>query len=72
MIKENPFSEIQQFSAPEKKRVYISDQELKLILDHIKNPVVKEVIIHAINTGMRREEILNLRYKDISLDRKVS
>jgi integrase len=70
MIKENPFSEIQQFSAPEKKRVYISDQELKLILDHIKNPVVKEVIIHAINTGMRREEILNLRYKDISLDRK--
>lgn len=68
MLLKNPFKNIKQFSVPEKKRVYISDHELKLILDHIKNPVVKDIIIHAINTGMRREEIMELRYKDICLE----
>jgi len=71
MLLDNPFDEIKQFPVPEKKKVYISDQEVNLILDHVKNPIVKEVIIHAVNTGMRREEILELRYKDISLENKT-
>lgn len=68
MLKESPFADIKQFPIPEKKRTYIPDHELKLILDHIKNPIVKDIIIHAINTGMRREEIMDLRYKDICLE----
>lgn len=71
MLKENPFDEIKQFPVQEKKKVYIPDRELNLILDNVDNPIVKEVIIHAINTGMRREEILNLRYRDISLEHKT-
>lgn len=71
MLAVNPFDEVKQFPVPEKKRVYISDQEINLILENVDNPTVKEVIIHAVNTGMRREEILNLKYKDINLADKT-
>lgn len=71
MLKESPFTDIKQFPVPEKKRVYISDHELKLILANCNTTLISEVIIHAINTGMRREEILNLRYKDINLEART-
>lgn len=71
MLLKNPFKNIKQFPVPEKKRVYISDHELKLILANCNNSLISEVIIHAINTGMRREEILNLRYKDINLEART-
>lgn len=71
MLNENPFDEIKQFNVPEKKKVYISAKEINLILDHITNSTVRDVIIHALNTGMRRGEILNLKYKDINLDNKT-
>lgn len=71
MLSKDPFANIKQFPIPEKKRVYIPDHELHLILDHCNNSLISEVIIHAINTGMRREEILNIRFKDVNIITRV-
>lgn len=71
MLNESPFKDIRQFSIQEKNRVYIPDHNLRLILGHCKNLTVKNIIIHALSTAMRLNEICGLKYKDINLTDRI-
>jgi len=70
MLKENPFSDIEQFKISDRKKVYIPDSDLKKILDSTVNPELKEIFIIGSLTAMRRGEILSLKYKNIDLDNR--
>ncbi len=47
-------------------------QALKDALGQSRNPVVREVVLFAVATGMRRGEILSLRWENIDFDRKTA
>jgi len=64
-IKVNPFEKVK---LPKKQKVspaYITIDQLNLILDRMKNKDLKEIVYFAFFSGCRRNEILNLRWKDI-------
>ncbi len=70
-VKENYFLKIK---LPKKQKltpVFINCAQLSVISSHIKNPTVKEFIIFAFYTGMRLDEIINLRWKNIDFDSRV-
>ena len=49
---------------------YLSDEERERLLrecQQSRNPLLYEIVTLALSTGMRRSEILNLRWRDIDL-----
>lgn len=73
-VKENPCSKIQKF--PENNLIdrWLTVEEEKALLESAKNYLngnLKEIIIFALNTGMRQGEIMNLKWEDVDLDRRV-
>lgn len=70
-VKENYFLKIK---LPKKQKltpVFINCAQLSVISYQIKNPTVNEFIIFAFYTGMRLDEIINLRWKNIDLDSRI-
>lgn len=70
-VKENHFIKIK---LPKKQKThpsYIDESELSLILEKIEIEVVKEFVIIAFYTGMRLNEIVNLTWKNIDLEKKI-
>jgi len=69
-INSNPFEKVK---LPKKQKVlpaYIFPDQLELIIDNMDNVDLKEIVYFAFYTGCRRNEILNLRWKDIDLKKK--
>lgn len=50
----------------ERDRV-LSDLEVNLLMAHAKHPAMKTVLVVALNTGMRRSELANLRWSELDL-----
>jgi len=49
---------------------YLSTEEEEKLLNAIRNPLLKDVVIFALNTGLRRCEILSLKWKNVDLKNK--
>ena len=70
-IKENFFIKIK---LPKKQKlapIFINSDQLLVICDWIKNEVVKDIVVFAFYTGMRLNEIVNLRWKNVDLQNRV-
>ena len=70
-VKENYFLKIK---LPKKQKlapVFINSDQLIVISGQIKNQTVKEFVIFAFYTGMRLDEIINLRWKNIDLGNRI-
>jgi len=68
-ISENHFLKIK---LPKKKQLnpdFISEAELQLILNKIENDVVYDAVVFGFYTGMRLNEIMNLKWKNVDLDK---
>lgn len=68
-ISENHFLKIK---LPKKKQLnpdFISEAELQLILNKIDNDVVYDAVVFGFYTGMRLNEIMNLKWKNVDLDK---
>lgn len=46
---------------------YLSPEEVRNLLAQCRNPQLKAIVIMAINTGMRRGEILDLKWESVDL-----
>jgi len=69
-LKENPVKKIK-FEKENNRRVrFLEKDELKRLLD-VSKPVLKAVILLAVNTGMRRDEIRTLKWRDIDIQRGI-
>ena len=55
---------------PPRKIVFLSPEKCKYIIDHA-TPYLKPIIATAVYTGMRRSEILNLKWDDINFNHKI-
>lgn len=64
-INENPFSKVNKIPIPEKERLSISETELNSLLEVIDVKFLREMVLFAVNSGMRQGEIINLQWQDI-------
>jgi site-specific recombinase XerD len=71
MLEANPFRGSPLVRVPERSPSYFSKEEFQKLLSLIKENWLKELIVFAVLTGMRRGEIVNLKWADVDLSRKA-
>jgi len=71
ILKSNPFTKVPLSPVPERDPIFFSSEDFKLIVGSIKQEWFRSIVILAACTGMRRGEIVNLRWKDVDLSQKV-
>jgi site-specific recombinase XerD len=69
-IKENPASKVSMEQENNKRDRWLTDDEEKRLLEAC-SPWLRELVIFALNTGMRLSEILTLTWKGVDLFRKT-
>lgn len=69
-VSQNPFSLSATIKIPKQPPVFMSQEEFEKLLATVPNQTLKDFYIVAANTGMRLSELLNLRWMNVSLDKK--
>jgi integrase len=69
-VKQNPAKPIKLLKEPPGRLRYLTPEELTRLLDACA-PHLKPIVLMAVHTGMRRREILSLRWADIDLRKRT-
>jgi len=71
-VNSNPAKTVKLLKEPPGRLRYLRPEEIKKLLDTCSDHV-RSIVITAVNTGMRKSEILNLRWNDVDLrNRKIT
>lgn len=70
-MKHNPCIGVKQHKLTRRKHQVFSNEQINLLLNNCPDIWFRDMIIFALYTGMRREEILTLRKQDIDLQNDV-
>ena len=71
LCERNPASKIKLLKRDNKIERFLSDEEEDRLLEATTNPLLKKAIRFAIHTGMRRGEMLGLKWSDINPQTKT-
>jgi integrase len=71
ILNENPFKRVRLMRIPEQQPVYLTKEDFLKLFTLISEVWLKEIIVVAVSTGMRRGELLNLMWKSIDLERRL-
>jgi len=74
-VPDNPMRRVSKKTEPKGKVRYLSDDERAALLKACRSSEYKPlylIVLFAITTGMRRGELLGLRWQDIDLERRVA
>jgi integrase len=71
IIERNPFKKAGLLRILEQAPVYLRQEEMRKLLGVIAIDWLKDVIVFAANTGLRRGEVINLKWDAVDLDRKL-
>lgn len=66
----NPVSDVERFPDPPAKTEYLEVDEIHTLIE-AADPYFKPILLCAVYTGMRREEILSLKWKNVDLKRRI-
>ena len=66
----NPAASIKKYREPKKIPRFLSVEEIRSLIDN-STPWIRMYLLIALGTGMRNEEILNLKPENIDLDRNI-
>lgn len=69
-IDRNPVTKVKLFRENNGRIRFLNQQEMKRLISTAANHL-KPIIIIAVNTGMRKSEILNLKWEDIDFNQKI-
>ena len=71
LVRRNPFNDVPFLRIPEQVPLSLTHEEFQKFISMIRESWFKELVIFAVLTGMRRGEILNLRWQDVNLAGRV-
>ncbi|MDD5108876.1 MAG: site-specific integrase [Candidatus Omnitrophica bacterium] len=67
---DNPMSKVKLFKVPDKRVRFLEKEEIDKLLSHCCEHL-KPIVIVALHTGMRKGEILGLKWHDIDIKRNI-
>lgn len=70
MVQENPARKVKLFREKNHRTRFLSHEELANLLSCCK-PRLRSVVIIAVNTGMRKGELQNLKWEDVDFERGI-
>jgi len=70
-LESNPIKQMKKPEVAERRPVFISKPEMQKLLKNIGNDELKQIVLIAVFTGMRLNEILHLRWDAVDLINKV-
>ena len=70
-ISNNPILKIKLPKIPQNKPIFISDIELRQIINYEQNQTLKDIYLFAFYSGCRINEILNLKWSCINFSEKI-
>ena len=71
IVTKNPCDGVQQIRKPDELPSYLTFDQLRMLLNSIQDPWLKEFVIFASMTGTRLGEVTNLSWDDVSFERKT-
>jgi len=71
MVDSNIFEGVSFAEVPERAPVFFSRSDFEKLLQNIKHNWLKEAVVFSVVTGVRRGELVNLRWQDVDLQRRV-
>ena len=72
LIQKNPFEKLPLVTIPKRTPAFLTVQNAELLLSSIDKQWLKDFVIFTINTGMRRGEILSLRWSDVHIIERIA
>lgn len=70
-LEKNPFIGVKQLRIARKERRYLTKDDINQLLRSIREPWFYDAIVLAVNTGMRRGELVHLTWHDVNLETRV-
>ena len=67
----NPCRGIRRFKLPERQPIFYSKEDFKNLLDAIDNEDLKDLVLFAINTGLRQMELITLEWRQINFKENI-
>jgi integrase len=74
-LRDNPLRNISKLEEPRGRVRYLSDEERAALLEACRQSEYKPlylIVLFAVTTGMRRGELLGLRWQDVDLERRAA
>lgn len=71
VIPSNPLAAVKKPHVPHTRAMALTREQLEAVFARISNPVLLRICRFAVVTGMRRSEILGLRWQDVNFSRKT-
>lgn len=70
ILDKSPFRNSTLVKAPERRPVYLSKEEVQKLLDAVPIPTLRDLFQTAVLSGMRRAELINLRWENIDFEKR--
>jgi len=67
---ENPCKDIKPIKIPEKQPLFFSETDFQILIKSIDSKDIRDIVIFAVNTGLRLMELITLQWNQINLKDK--
>jgi integrase len=72
LLTKSPFQGMGQIPIPKKTPAFLTAEDVNALIKATTRQWLQDIIIFAVNTGMRRGELLSLRWCDINTEKRIA